>query len=299
MILTVAGCHQGQPHPGVSFGYTAVLNLINLPSSNIYFNDKRDPRLFRDPIYGSYLLGKSIVCLQRKIPQANYQLLTIGGDHTVSYGSIIANLMNNPDIYVIWIDAHADINTHESSCSGNCHGMPVSYLLGLSEHPNIPKTINKLKPQNLIYFGLRSIDDEEEPILQDLETKGMRRFSAATVKNRTIYDILAELDDSLPDDITIHISLDIDSIDPEFTPATGTPVSDGLLPTDVMQIIKWAKWRSKNKCHLDVMEINPELSTLAGAIKTYNCVKDIIDTFIETGAAVKHASKCVNSTYQG
>ena len=172
----------------------------------------------------------------------------------------------DPNTILIWIDAHSDINSPETSCSGNCHGMPVNYILGLTRHKAVGET-PKLKPHNLIYLGLRSIDPPEEEILQSLEKEGMIRFSADYIRKNKIESVIEILqerlmttDGSKPN---IHISLDIDSIDPEFCPATGTVVEDGLHPTDVIKVIKWANETTANqKCHLDLTEVNPELADL-------------------------------------
>jgi arginase len=284
-LFTAAGCHQGQPHRGVAYGYTAVLSRIGkLENAEIAYNDCRQDDHFDDPIHGSYVIGHHIDELIESHPIENPICLSIGGDHTISFGTLMSSLRRDPDIRLIWIDAHSDINSPETSMSGNCHGMPVSYILGLSRHSGIDPDIPYLKPENLIYIGLRSIDPAEEDILKNLEDQGMIRFSSDYVRDNSIEEVIDILetrflssDGSKPN---IHISLDIDSIDPEFAPATGTPVENGLHPTDVTKLIRWANRTTANeKVHLDITEINPDLSDLKGAAQTYATVNDVLDAY--------------------
>jgi arginase len=294
IVFTAAGCHQGQPHRGVAYGYTSALTAIKhtdeFKNVRILYNDCRESEQFGDPIHGSYMIGKHIQNVIESNDSDHPIMLTFGGDHTISFGTLMQSLQRDPDTILIWIDAHSDINSPDTSMSGNCHGMPVSYILGLSEHEEIGDTLNHLKPQNLVYIGLRSIDPAEELILQDLEKEGMVRFSAAYIIKHGIASVIDSLNEKFgmdADDVTykpnIHISLDIDSIDPCYAPATGTPVENGLHPTEVIEIIKWANETTSNlKAHLDVTEINPDLSDLEGAAKTYAVVDLILDTYLCT-----------------
>lgn len=212
-------------------------------------------------------------------------MFTIGGDHTISYGSVSSTLKIDPETVLIWIDAHSDINSPETSCSGNCHGMPVNYILGLTRHKAIGET-PKLNPRNLVYMGLRSVDEPEEEILQSLDKKGMLRFTADYIRKNSIESVIeiiteryTTINGKKPN---IHISLDIDSIDPEYCPATGTAVEDGIHPMDVVKVIRWANETTANqKCHLDLTEVNPELADLEGAAKTFRVVDQILEAYFE------------------
>jgi arginase len=284
-VFTAAGCHQGQPHRGVAYGYTAALSRVgNLEDVDIAYNDCRQDDHFDDPIHGSYVIGQHIDDVVDHQNLKNPILFTIGGDHTISFGTVMASLRRDPNTILIWIDAHSDINSPESSMSGNCHGMPVSYILGLSTHQEIDEDATHIKPENLIYIGLRSIDPAEEIILQSLEEKGMLRFSAEFVRDHSIEKVISAINEKIApiERPNIHISLDIDSIDPEFAPATGTPVENGLHPTDVIKVMKWANETTSNqKAHLDLTEINPELSDLEGAAQTYSTVDLLMRAYFE------------------
>jgi len=98
--------------------------------------------------------------------------VTLGGDHSLAIGTVSGTLKNYPDACLIWIDAHADINTVESTESGNIHGMPVSFLLGIgSKVENFSWVQPILKPERLVYICLRDVDAGEKKILREHNIK--------------------------------------------------------------------------------------------------------------------------------
>jgi len=136
-----------------------------------------------------------------------------------------------PDACVIWIDAHADLNTVATTDSGNLHGMPVSFLLGLTGNEELHANFswissapnNKLQPSRLVYIGLRDVDDGEKKILKD---HGIKAFSMHHVDKYGIGMVVEmALDHVNPNrDLPIHLSFDVDALDPSVAPSTGTPV---------------------------------------------------------------------------
>ncbi|KAL7267487.1 Arginase, catabolizes arginine to ornithine and urea [Rhizina undulata] len=198
--------------------------------------------------------------------------LTLGGDHSIAIGSIggtakaIRERLNS-DIAVIWVDAHADINTPESSGSGNMHGMPVSYLTGLSkapkENPNVfgwLSDINRIKTENLVYIGLRDVDIGEKKILRE---NGIKAFTMHDVDRHGIGKVmemaLAYLhcrpgEKGMP----IHLSFDVDALDPLFAPSTGTPVRGGLTLREGDFICE-AVYETGCLVAMDLVEVNPDI----------------------------------------
>lgn len=282
LTISIASCHQGQRKKGVEFGFTSFLNslnnLININKYNIDYVDFRSDRYFDDPIYGSHILGNNI------LNKSSYEstLLTFGGDHTISYGTITASKkLFGINTKVIWIDAHPDINTPSSSLSGNCHGMPVSYLFGISKDSRLEDIC--IEPKDFAYIGIRCLDNFEKDLIDKLKKDGLQVYTAEDVKELGIKYILTEIrlrwsSNYIP---KIHISLDIDSIDPKYAPATGTPVENGLEPDDVIEIISWANKNSlNNMANLDITEINPLLSDIGGVCKTYATVDRILKKYL-------------------
>lgn len=153
-------------------------------------------------------------------------VITLGGDHAIGIGSVDGHYRYNPNVAVIWVDAHADLNTNATSQSGNIHGMPVAllakeltdywpYLPGMDwQKPNIP--IN-----NFGYIGLRSVDDFERAIIEKYEIAayGMREIDHLGIV-KVVQNVLQRIDPE--NKKSIHLSFDIDALDSLEAPSTGT-----------------------------------------------------------------------------
>jgi arginase len=218
---------------------------------------------YGDIIKNSYIIGEYCYNLYLHILEKyrNTYPIIIGGDHSISCGTISSALTYDNNIGVIWIDAHADINTPDTSKTMNLHGMPLSFLLGLTDYTKIRgfewmNNIPKLNPKNLIYIGLRDIDDDELKFIKDLNIK---TYTMDTIKNKTIECVLDEILLYLSHIDNLHISWDIDSIDPIYAPCTGTKVDNGLSINECICISKTLS-KYKNIRSIDMVEINTKLS---------------------------------------
>ncbi|GLB34797.1 putative arginase family protein [Lyophyllum shimeji] len=193
--------------------------------------------------------------------------VTLGGDHSLAMGTISGTLSVHPETCVIWVDAHADINTVESTESGNLHGMPVSFLLGLgSKIPEFSWVKPLLKADRLVYIGLRDIDTGEKRILRE---NNIKAFSMHEVDKYGIGKVVEmALDHVNPDrDRPIHLSFDVDALDPSVAPSTGTPVRGGLTFREGHYICE-AIHETGCLVALDLMEVNPSLADDASVRQT-------------------------------
>ena len=158
--------------------------------------------------------------------------LIIGGDHSVAAGSVsgVADFYHqqNQRIGLLWIDAHADMNTPETSPSGNVHGMPLAALLGLGPEPlaNILGFSPKIDPANTILIGVRDIDATEK---ENLKRAGLTEvYTMRDIDERGLRTVMEEaLRAAGRGTAGYHVSLDMDWIDPEDAPGVGTPVRGG------------------------------------------------------------------------
>jgi len=185
--------------------------------------------------------------------------VTLGGDHSLAMGTISGTLDSYPDACVVWVDAHADINTTETTNSGNIHGMPVSFLLGLGESiPEFSWVKPLLRPERLVYIGLRDLDVGEKRILKENKIKA---FSMHEVDKYGIGRVVEmALDHVNPNrDLPIHLSFDVDALDPSVAPSTGTPVRGGLTFREGHYICE-AIHETGLLVALDLMEVNPSLA---------------------------------------
>lgn len=183
-----------------------------------------------------------------KLYQTCHQLsrpLILGGDHSISSSTVMASLQKYKDLNVIWVDAHPDIHTYDSTASGNKHGTPLSICTGMEkEHWASRMNLRKLRFDRLTYVGIRDIDPFEA------ETIAANNIRVLDVPN--VIDFIKKLDGP------VHISFDVDALDPELVDSTGTRVPDGLEPEDVRAIIK-AALDSNKLVSLDVVEFNKDL----------------------------------------
>ncbi|KAF5892738.1 arginase-2, mitochondrial, partial [Clarias magur] len=156
----------------------------------------------------------------------------LGGDHSLAIGSVAGHAQQRPDLCLIWVDAHADINTPMTSPSGNLHGQPVAFMLKelQDKMPAVPG-FSWMKPflsaKDLVYIGLRDVDPGEHVILKNL---GIQCFSMRDIDRMGMQRVMEVTLDHLlaRKQRPIHLSFDIDAFDPSLAPATGTPVNGGL-----------------------------------------------------------------------
>ena len=165
--------------------------------------------------------------------------LVIGGDHALGIGTIagLSHVVDKEDLTVIWVDAHTDINTNESSASHNIHGMPLAACLGLGSQKLVDgfgREKIKLLPQNLFFIGSRSVDPGEEEILKQ---HNIRCFSMGKVREKGIEQATKELLSQVKTKY-IHVSFDVDFMDGTEYFATGLPVLNGPSVAQTHQCLK-------------------------------------------------------------
>ena len=192
--------------------------------------------------------------------------LTIGGDHSLAMGTISGSLSVYPNIGVLWVDAHADINTPETTTTGNLHGMPLSFLMGLASNDKfnewLPST--KLHPSRLVYIGLRDVDPGEKELLKQFN---IRAYSMHEVDKYGIGKIMDLALDYLGRDSPIHLSFDVDALDPSVCPSTGTPVRGGLTFREG-HYINEVLAESGCLVAVDIMEVNPIIGDAVASATT-------------------------------
>jgi arginase len=186
------------------------------------------------------------------------RVLNWGGDHSVGISTVGAFCGQNPEGFVLWIDAHADLNLPQHSMTGNLHGMPLSILLNLEGVADqaVPWLRGRLKPEQLIYFGLRDVDPYESQILKELK---ICHFTAQQIRQRGMAVVAREICEIVGSQ-PLHVSFDIDSVSPEYAPATGLHVPGGLTPSELMTLGS-ALSRRADVRSMDVVEINPDIGS--------------------------------------
>jgi arginase len=187
--------------------------------------------------------------------QTDERLIFLGGDHSMSIGTISA--IAHEKVGVIWFDAHADINTPDTSPSGNIHGMPVATLLGdgAIELTSVGYPQAKLQPHQIVLVGVRQLDEGERERLsqRDIKVFTMREVDEMGIGN-IAHTILAYFQDMT----ALHLSLDLDGLDPQFAPGVGTPVPGGFSYREAHLFMEILADSGKVRS-MDIVEVNPIL----------------------------------------
>jgi arginase len=161
-----------------------------------------------------------------EIASAGHFPLVLGGDHSIAMGTVAGLLDAWGDVGVLWIDAHGDINTPDTSPSGNVHGMPVATMLGQAGlGSRLGWGPRAVEPKRVVLFGTRTLDPGERQRIRQL---GIRMFTMSELDQRGVTTCVTEAIEQLEGAGRIHISFDIDAVDPLEAPGVGTPWPGGL-----------------------------------------------------------------------
>ncbi|MCJ1238032.1 Arginase, catabolizes arginine to ornithine and urea [Varicellaria rhodocarpa] len=250
--VVAVGFSGGQCKPGVDAAPTALIDsgLLTQLSTDLGYTLHHDNIVHTynalipvsDPPYRNMLRPLAVSAVTRHLSEQVYNhasqgrcVLTLGGDHSIAIGTIAGTARAirerlNKDLAVIWVDAHADINTPETSESGNIHGMPVAWLTGLAkeEREDVFGWLGqkeRIGLGKLVYIGLRDVDRGEKRILKE---NNIRAFSMHDIDKYGIGKVMDLALAHIGPDTPIHLSFDVDALDPQWAPSTGTPVRGGL-----------------------------------------------------------------------
>lgn len=199
---------------------------------------------------------RSVYHVVRSAVEAGHIPLLLGGDHSLAIGSIGGTTAAGP-ASLIWIDAHGDFNTPLTTLTGNIHGMALAVLLGdgYPELVDVGRPGPKLQPEDVVMIGIRDLDPQERFRLRD---SGIAVYTMRDIDERGIGAVAREALERLEHRERLHVSLDMDCLDPQAAPGVGTASSAGLTSREaqlLMEIIA-----DSGRCRaLDIVEVNPIL----------------------------------------
>ena len=196
----------------------------------------------------------------QKSLEEGYLPLVLGGDHSIAAGSISGVAAHfrkeKKQIGCVWLDAHSDMNTPESSPSGNVHGMPLAGIMGYGV-PELLDLFNfkpKIEPQNVVLVGVRDLDSHEKKFIKKL---GVRAFTMRDIDERGMREVMADAIKCAMDDTDgIAVSLDMDFVDPSDAPGVGTPVRGGVTYREAHLALEMIA-DSEAMVSMEIVEINP------------------------------------------
>lgn len=234
--------HYGQKHTGFK-------NTIQTLEKHINVNIKKDW------VNCTGNLNDNLKNIYEKNTHVYGSRMNIGGDHSMAIATGSYSLNKFPNTKFIWIDAHPDINTYESSSTKNVHGMPLAFLTGIIKKHQYYFINNKLPFENLLYIGIRDIDNFERNIIEN------KKISTITSNecNNNIDETCKEIS-KFAKSSPLHVSFDIDSLESKLVPSTGTPVKNGLSKIAAKRILTHIL-NSHNVVNMDITELNLSLGS--------------------------------------
>lgn len=205
----------------------------------------------------------------------NNFIITIGGDHSIAIGSDLASAKKHKNIGIFWIDAHSDYHNMDSTISGNIHGMPLCSITGQNQND-----LNEffdgefINPKHTVIIGARDI---EEPELINLNKAGVTVFTTEDIKKYGVENIMQKSYDIIKDCDGLHISYDLDVIDPKVAPGVSIPAINGINEEEAYQIQDEIIKRIDKLKSFDLVELNPDKDK---DNKTLNIANNILEKLI-------------------
>ena len=203
---------------------------------------------------------KDLAEIVQKSLEENFVPLVLGGDHSIAAGAVTGVAAHfrkeKKQIGYIWLDAHGDMNTPESSPSGNVHGMPLAAVMGYGA-PELVDLLGfkpKVEPQNIVLVGVRELDAQERRLVKK---SGVRVFTMRDIDERGMREVMSDALKYATDDTHgISVSLDMDFVDPSDAPGVGTPVRGGVTYREAHLAMEMIT-DSDAMVSMEVVEINP------------------------------------------
>lgn len=216
--------------------------------------------------------------LYNEIVNNNNKIITLGGDHSMAIGSALASIKKHDSLGIIWIDAHGDFNNFATTITGNLHGLPFAAITNYkdTEKLNSFHNGNFYKFENAVLVGGRDIDPLE---LVNLKDAGVKIFTTEDIKNLGYEKVMDEAFKIATNNTNgIHISYDLDVIDPMIAKGVSIPAKDGINLEEAYNIMNYISKNKDKVKSLDLVEYNP---TLDKNDETLNIAKKLLETYIK------------------
>ena len=207
--------------------------------------------------------------------------ITVGGDHSVSASSALASIKKEENLGVIWIDSHADYNTFKTTITGNLHGLPLATINGLNRKISLFHDGDYVKPEYTVIIGYRSEEINKKDELNNLKTAGVTFYTTEDLKEKGIKNVMKEAFDiaSNNGEQKVHVSYDLDFIDPKDAPGVSVPEQNGVKKKDAFNVLDCVLKNIKQVSSFDLVEFNPNNDI---DDKTLNIAEEIINRVCET-----------------
>lgn len=248
--------------PGIESLGHGFVDFGNVPVQRPEGRDPKDPK-------ARFLSSISHCCERlrdrvRRLLEEDRFPLVVGGDHSIAAGTVAGisshYAARGEEVGLIWFDAHADMNTPETTISGNIHGMPLACCLGHGAPAlvELADRVPMVAPEKAVLIGIRDVDDKERELVR---SSGIRAYSMRELDILGMDRVMREAIEIASDGTAgFHLSFDLDGCDPSAAPGVGTPVSGGVTQREAHLLLEHA-WDSGHLLGLEMTEINPILDS--------------------------------------
>ena len=263
-IIVGAGSDLGVHIDGAQLGPVQLLNDLSGFYKGEAISLKRDENIIKsrnlsDRRKNEYVIEKFNTTLYNAIlekQKQNYFPILVGGDHSVAVSSALASCKKYTDVGIIWIDAHTDYNTFETTVTGNIHGLPLAAITGYKcQELRYFHDGNIIQPARCVVVGARSIDEWEK---DNVKYSGITVFTTEDIKERGVNAVMEEAFQIASKRTKgVHISYDLDVIDPELAPGVSVPELNGISEDEAMTINEQIVKHIDQVVSFDLVEFNP------------------------------------------
>ena len=252
--VSVNGASQGPIELTKNLNNENIEEIITLIANNEnkeYEKENRKKNLEELKKYNNELYNKT----KEVINKGNFPL-TLGGDHSLAIATVLASSTVNGKIGVIWIDAHGDFNTFDTTITGNIHGLPLAAITGYEQKELTEfNKENYIDPKNTVIVGGRDIDPLE---IENIKDAGVTLFTTEDIKKYGMKEIMSQSIEIASNGTEgMHISYDLDVIDPKFAPGVSIPAINGISIEEAYEALESIIENNDKVKSLDLIEFNP------------------------------------------
>jgi len=243
-------------------------NIIKSKDSNDLAKNLNEINKFNNQLYKSVLAIKN---------NNNFPII-LGGDHSLAIGSALASINQEKSLGIIWIDAHLDYNTFETTITGNIHGLPLAAINGLNKKLSLFHNQNYYNPKNTVVVGYRSQEENKDTELNNIKKMGVTVFTTEDIKKIGIKNVIKQAFQIATSNTRgVHISYDLDVIDPIICPGVSIPEVNGIDEKEAFLILNEILTYKDKLKSFDLVEFNPINDQNK---KTETIAKKLLDTII-------------------
>jgi len=280
-ILIGAGSDLGVHIDGAKLGPKTIINKLNLKNIILEIDNNIIKSKDKNDLKKNIIeLNKFNEKLYKVIKNENKFCITIGGDHSIAIASGLASLEKNKNLGLIWIDSHLDYNTFQTTITGNLHGLPLACLNGLNEDLSKFHDDIYFDPKKTVVVGYRAFEENAKDEINNIKNMGVTVFTTNDIKEygvKKVMDMAYQIANNNTNGL--HISFDLDVIDPNLAPGVSVPEINGINLEETNEIINYLNDKKETIKSFDLVEFNPNNDQ---DNKTLNIALNIIKEITKT-----------------